>query len=545
MYEKNYNYQWELLKDNQNPKKNINEWKSEFGPIITQRDEEGKCKKVKFKILIDNPNIRIFLTGTFNNWENKIENLTKYELKKDIHSIFAELEIENIKHKDEYKYIIYNEKDIWYMQDPAAVYFNDNGNCIFWDFQDSTTYKQKYELENNFNKSIKILQTDLPGLIVHYANKDNVCGKNINQKEYYKFITESGIIEKIKELGFTAIQFLPFAQTIDGDNWKLRYLVPFQYAIQKNWGNPDEFAKMIDEFHKHNISVIGDFVLGHFPDRKFKIFGQDCTYNGIHLWKKGNGEFLYLKDETSWGSRRPDIDNKFVRKFLISSCISFIKNYKIDGFRIDNVDGILRYGDTGEGEERPNGRRFLRELNYEIYSYNPTALINYEAHYYYGDNSKMLVAPIQSDIKALGATTYNNSRLTYFFHTDYMPKSVEDISIWKFRHIIDEMEWGNSNSTIADFHNHDAAAGLMENRCTGSYAYDAMTVTSSANHIHAVGKIKTMEAYISFFCEGRTLDLLQTFLLQTGTFEHDSSIQWFLSFNEASKNLLNFKKKSK
>jgi 1,4-alpha-glucan branching enzyme len=219
-----------------------------------------------------------------------------------------------------------------------------------------------------------------------------------------------------------------------------------------------------------------------------------------------------------------------------------MKYYKIDGFRIDNVDGIIRYGDNGEGDERPYGRVFLKELNSQIYTYNPTALIHYEAHYYYEDNAKMLVAPINSGPRALGATAYNSSRLTYFFHTQYMPKSVEEVSLWKFKHITDEMEWGGSNSTVADFHNHDAAAGLMEGRATGSYAYDAMMVKNPANHPHAVGKIKIMEAFISCFREGRTLDLLQTFLLQSGTFEHDSSVQWYLSFNQANKNLLNFKK---
>ncbi len=53
---------------------------------------------------------------------------------------------------------------------------------------------------------------------------------------------------------------------------------------------------------------------------------------------------------------------------------------------------------------------------------------------------------------------------------------------------------------------------------------------------------KVMEAIIAFACEGRILDLLQTFLLQTGTFEHDSSIHWELLKNKESREVIAYKK---
>jgi 1,4-alpha-glucan branching enzyme len=250
-----------------------------------------------------------------------------------------------------------------------------------------------------------------------------------------------------------------------------------------------------------------------------------------------------MKEETSWGTMRPDYDNPSVRFFVINGCIQFMKRYKVDGLRIDNVDGILRYGDAGEGDERPNGRTFLRELTKEVYAYNPKELVHLESHYFYEDNAKMLVVEHNASPRALGATAYNSSRLTYYFHKEFMPRDVEKVSAWRFKHIAEEKEWGESNSTVADFHNHDAAAGLMEMRCTGSYAYDTMTCKQPENHFHALGKIKIMESIIAFCCEGRILDLMQTFLLQTGTFEHDSSIQWYLTYNEVNQGLVNYKQK--
>lgn len=531
-------YQWEKLVDKK-PEKDISSWESDFGPVVTKR-EDGKAEEVRFKVLVDNPETQVYLVGPFNDWGNK--DLEQYRLENDDYNIFAEIKSSAVKHKEAYKfYVKHGHKEI-FMQDPAGHYFDDDGNTIFWDFDDPSAYQLKHDFIDTINRSTRVLQTDMPGLILHWADSQGRCGRDIEQKEYFRFIAESGILEHVKKLGFNTIQFLPFAQSIDGDNWKFRYLVPFQFAIQKNWGTPDEFRMMIDKCHELGIAVIGDFVIGHLPFKKYMVFGQDGEKNGIQQWYNRHGQRLYMKEETPWGTMRVDFDNKYIRQFIISSCLHFLQKYRVDGLRIDNVDGIIRYGDNGEGEERPNGRNFLRELNKTLYSYNPSTLTHFESHYFHGDNAKMLVVPFEEDDRALGATAYNSSRMTYYFHTEFMPKAVEEVTPWKFKNITLEKEWGQSNSTIADFHNHDAAAGLMPMRCTGSYAYDAMTVKQPDNHIHAVGKIKVMEAIISFACEGRTLDLAQTFLLQTGTFEHDSSIKWFLAFNQVNNNTLEYKK---
>ncbi|MFT4261191.1 MAG: alpha-amylase family glycosyl hydrolase [Candidatus Woesearchaeota archaeon] len=525
-------YEWQ----NQHKKNILNlNFKPSFGPLVIKRNKENKAELIRFQVLSKNQE-EIYLTGDFNNWEQNPNNLAQYKFKQENNTKILETKI---KHKQKYKLLVITNNQKKLYQDPASTYFDDEGNSVFWDFEDPTTYKSKYSFANT-KKSIRILQTDLPGLIVHY-NDGQKLGQQIPKKNYFEFITKSGVIKKIKELGFNAIQFLPFAQSIDGDNWKFRYLVPFQHAIQKNWGDPDSFKQMIDEFHKHEIAVIGDFVLGHIPHKDYKIFGQDFENNGLHVWKK-NHDYLYFKEETHWGTMRINYDDEEVRRFFVESCLHFQKNYLIDGFRIDNVDGIIRYGPNGDGAERENGRLFLKELNQAIYNQNSNSIINFEAHYFFEDNAKMLVAPIKSDRRALGATAYNSSRLTYYLHTEYMLKKGDVISAWKFKHINDEKEWGKSNSTIADFHNHDAAAGLMELRATGSFAYDAMTYHRPENHVHAIGKIKVMEAIISFGCEGRTLDLLQTFLLQPGTFEHDSSIRWELLQSPVSQSLVEYKK---
>jgi len=532
-------YQWETFINDSKPKEDMSTWQSSFGPAITGR--KGKSLKVKFQLLVDNPKVRVFLIGDFNSWGR--ESLKKFELQPDQHHNFFSIEVDGLRHGEKYKFMLQEVVKQKILQDPAGHFFDDDGNSILWDYERKDGYRQKSSFIDTVNRSTRILQTDLPGLIVHWADKKGKLGHEVKQGQYYNFITDSGVLEHVKSLGFNTIQFLPFAQSIDGDNWKYRYLVPFQFAVQKNWGTPDDFARMVDACHRLGIVVIGDFVIGHLPSKDFRVFGLPDSEVGIHHWTNRHGTRLYMKEETPWGSMRTDFDSQFVRQFIIESCLHWMKHYRVDGLRIDNVDGIIRYGVNGDGDERPNGRRFLRELTQEVYSYNPYELVHFESHYFYRDNAKMLVVPYANDPRALGATAYNSSRITYYFHKEYMPKDAKKVTPWRFKDIASEKEWGQSNSTVADFHNHDAAAGLIEMRCTGSYAYDAMTCKQPGNHAHALGKIKVMEAIISFCTEGRTLDLAQTFLLQTGTFEHDSSIRWYLAFNQCNNNTMEYKKK--
>jgi 1,4-alpha-glucan branching enzyme len=526
-------YQWE--RGSEPAKKRFEDFAPRFGPHVIERDAKGVPTKVRLHVLVDDPDAVVFLVGPFNEWGEKLRREDRFET--DDHGLYAQLDTASLKHATPYRLRVSDRK----FPDPAGTFFDADGNSVFIDFA-RPEFALKHPRPDTFNRSTKVLQTDLPGLVVHWADTKGNLGRDEPRRSTYRFIAESGVIDEVARLGFNTIQFLPFAQSIDGDNWKFRYLVPFPFAVNNRWGGVEDFVSMIDAFHEKGIAVLMDIVVGHMPHKDFRIFGKDSSGNGIHEWIARSGQRVYMKEYTEWGTMRPDYENPHVRRFLIESAIHFMSRLGVDGFRVDNVDGILRYGANGEGADRAAGRLFLQEFNHEIYAYDPKALIHFEAHYFKDDNAKMLTTPLGSDPRALGATAYTSSRLTYYFHTEFMPKEGRNVSTWKFKHIAEEKEWGKSNSTIADFHNHDAAAGLMPMRATGSYAYDAMT-QNPYNHIHAVGKIKVMEAIIAFACEGRILDLLQTFLLQSGTFEHDSSIQWYLTFNEANRGVVEYKKR--
>ncbi len=546
-------YEWEKrLYFSKEQRERKTRYKQNFGYNVLSRTNEGKAKEIEFTFYQPKniwgsttpeetrTNSEYFLVGNFSNWEAKKELQFKQE------GDWFKLRTNHVRHKDEYLILkrIKTEKG-WveeYLRDPATTYFSEEGNSVFWDYDDPRTYQFKEGQPELLHRTTKILQTDLPGLVTEYGKKPGEQNNSQFLPSSFKRIIESGVLDTVKELGFNTIQFLPVSQSIDGDNWKYRYLSPFPFALQKNWGTPDEFKQVVDECHKRGIAVILDIILSHAPYKEYKLFNIDGEDIGIHKWKNGT-ESIFLDEKTNWGTQRYRYQDENIRRFLTESALHYLTRYGVDGFRIDNVDGILRLGIHGQGKPREGGLVFLKELIGEIYNVHPLAPIHVESHYFYGDNSKMLVAPRETNERALGATAYSSSRLTYYLHTELMPKSADDISAWFFENNRKEKEFGNSNSTIADFHNHDAAAGLMEGRATGSYAYDALTLGDETLHEHATGKIRIMEALIAFGTEGRILDLVQTFLLQTGSFEHHSSIDWSLLQNEESKKMLRFKKR--
>ena len=535
-------YHWESFLYRKNIVRTY-EYTQEFGCIVQNRDTQGKASTVRLRIYVNDNSRTLYLIGPFNEWGK--QNRESFRFSPVEETGFQELTTNALTHKDPYLILIVHNGSEYILRDPATIYFDDKGNSVFWDFGDPGTYQKKYAQPDTLHRATKILQTDPVGLVAKWYEYDTTATTLADSKQdLFTFIATCGVLDKVHELGFNTIQLLPTAQSIDGDNWKYRYLVAYPFAVHKNFGTPDSFKHLVDECHKRGIALITDLIISHCPYKDYQLCGLRGEDVGLHRWGSKYNEETYLQEFTPWGSMRFRYGDEHVRRYLVESALHTIKEYGVDGFRIDNIDGILRYGDAGQGEDRPYGRQFVRELIAAIYDINPVALIHLESHYFYGDNAKMLVAPQSLSDRAIGATAYNSSRLTYYFHKEFMPKAIQEVPIWKFEQIREEKEWGRSNSTIADFHNHDAAAGLMHGRATGSYAYDALILKNPELHFHAVGKIKVMEAIIAFGTEGRILDLAQTFLLQEGTFEHDSSIHWnLLNTNSESKKVMNYKQR--
>ena len=142
--------------------------------------------------------------------------------------------------------------------------------------------------------------------------------------------TFDAIVPRLPELaadGITALELLPVAQFPGGRNWGYDGVLP--YAVQDTYGGPDGLRRLVDAAHAHGIAVV-----------------LDVVYN--HVGPEGNvladyGPYFADHHVTPWGDGinvdGPDSDP--VRRYVIENAVRWVRDFHLDGLRLDAVHGII------------------------------------------------------------------------------------------------------------------------------------------------------------------------------------------------------------
>ena len=320
---------------------------------------ENKKRGVKFTTWAPKAE-EVYVVGDFSKFELKEEYKMKKINDKGIWSIF----IPSIKEGAKYKYYILgrDNKGI-YKSDPYALYSEVRPNTASivkkrdrfkWT---DRRWVDKRKAFNPLNIPINIYE-------MHLGSWKKNNDEFLTYRELIKVLPKY-----LKEMEYTHVEFMPLCEYPLDASWG--YQITGYYSINSRYGNALDLKELINELHKNDIGVILDWVPGHFCRDQHGLFKFDGTptYEYEETWKA---------DNKGWGTANFDLGKNEVRSFLISNAFYWIKEFHIDGFRVDAVSNMiyLNYG-RKDGEWTSNiyggdgcleGISFIKELNMSIES---------------------------------------------------------------------------------------------------------------------------------------------------------------------------------
>lgn len=301
--------------------------------------EEG-VEGVHFAVWAPNATA-VSVVGNFNEWAEKA-----HPMKRIGPGGIWELFIPDIKEGELYKFLI-TAKDgrKLYKADPFANYaeYRPGTASVVTDLEGFAWKDQKWMQERDqkdfYKEPMAIYECHIGSFMKHPNN-----GTEEGFYNYREFAAR--IVEYLKEMKYTHIELMGIAEHPFDGSWG--YQVTGYYAPTSRYGTPKDFMYLINELHKAGIGVILDWVPAHFATDAHGL-GE---FDGSCIFEHPDPR---LGEHPDWGTKIFNYGKTEVKNFLIANVLYWIKEFHVDGIRVDAAASML-YLDYGKqpGQWVPN-----------------------------------------------------------------------------------------------------------------------------------------------------------------------------------------------
>jgi maltooligosyltrehalose trehalohydrolase len=134
-------------------------------------------------------------------------------------------------------------------------------------------------------------------------------------------------LEYLVELGVTHVELMPVAAFEGKHGWGYDGVALF--AVHEPYGGPDGLKRFVNAAHAKGLAVLLDVVYNHF--------GPSGNYTGKY------GPYVTDSHHTPWGGavNLEDAGSNEVRRFFLDNALMWMRDYHIDGLRLDAVHAFV------------------------------------------------------------------------------------------------------------------------------------------------------------------------------------------------------------
>ncbi|MDN5762148.1 MAG: malto-oligosyltrehalose trehalohydrolase [Microlunatus sp.] len=135
-----------------------------------------------------------------------------------------------------------------------------------------------------------------------------------------------GRLDHLVELGVTLVELMPVNAFNGPHGWG--YDGVLWYAVHEEYGGPAAYQAFVDACHQRGLGVLQDVVYNHLgPSGNYlPEFGPYIADGPSNTW----GETLNLDGE----------DSDEVRRYIIDNVVMWLRDYHVDGLRLDAVHAL-------------------------------------------------------------------------------------------------------------------------------------------------------------------------------------------------------------